>query len=104
MLDARDRILQRAVRIVEVRGAFEAGETFGGGRVVVVIRVELAAQFAEPLLELLRIDVQTPGQAEEREVVAMATKRQDPAALRAEMLVERGARAAAAAFEHRRGT
>src|SRR5690348_4616278 len=52
-------------------------------------------------LEIPRIDQQLPRQAEEREVVAVASEREDATALGAEVLIDRSTRAAIAAFEHR---
>src|ERR1044071_7138678 len=104
MLDAGNRVLQRPIRVVEIGGTLQARKALGRRRVVVVVGMKLAAQFAEPPLEIIRVDHQAARQAEEREVVAVTGKPQDTAALRAEVLVDRSARAAVAAFEHGRCT
>ena len=65
--------------------------------------MKLAAQRAEPLLEIGRVEVQLARQPEEREVVAVAAERQDLRALRAEVHVDRRAAAAGAALELKRG-
>ena len=103
MLDARRRSAQRAIRVVEIRRALEAGQPLGWRRVVVVVGMKLTAQIAEAPLEVRRRDRQLARQAEEREVVAVPAQRQDAAALRAEVLVDRSAGAAAAALERRDG-
>ncbi len=61
--------------------------------------MELAAQVPEPPLEVLRIEPEPSGQAEEREVISLAAEREDPVALGAEVFVDRRARAAVAALE-----
>src|SRR5262245_35075456 len=65
--------------------------------------MKLAAQLAEAPLEIGRLDRQLPRQTEEREVVAMTAQRENAAALRTEVLVDRSPRAAAAALERRYG-
>src|SRR5688572_2259722 len=103
MLDAGRRIPQRPVRVVQVRGALEACQPFRGRRVVKVVRMKLAAQVAKAALEVLRVDPEAARQAKEREEVPEAAERQNAIALRAEMLVDRGASAAVAALERRCG-
>jgi hypothetical protein len=63
--------------------------------------MELAAEIAEASLEVRQIDLQPAWQAEEAEVVAVPPDRQDPAALRTEVIVDWRAGAAASAFELR---
>ena len=71
--------------------------------VVVVVRMKLPLKLRQALLELGLLNRQLPRQTEEREVVAVTAKRQDAAALRAEVLVHRSPSAAAAALERRNG-
>jgi len=63
--------------------------------------MKLAAQVAEPALEIVGVDDELARQAEKREVIAVAPEREDAAALRAEMVVDRRARAAVTTFENR---
>src|SRR5437763_2880774 len=65
------RVLQRAVRVVQIRRPLEARAALRGCRIKEVIGVELSAQPAKPLLQIVRADVQLPGQAKEREIVAV---------------------------------
>src|SRR6187402_873072 len=95
--DSRDRVLQRAVRIVQIRGALEAGTPLAGCRVVEVVRVELPAERAKTLLEERRIELQLPRHAHEGEVVAVPSNRQNLGALRAEVHIHRSAAATVAA-------
>jgi len=104
VLDARDRLLQRAIGVVEIRRTFEAGKTFGRRGVVVEIGVKLAAQIAEAPIELLRVELEPPRHAEEREIVTVPAERLNPAALRAEVLVHRNVGAAVAALRRRERT
>src|SRR4051812_41182480 len=90
----RDRRLERPIRVVQVRRPLEAGAPFGRGRIVEVIRMELAAEGAEARFEVSEIELQPARNAEERKVVTVPAERQNPRALRAEVRV--GARAAAA--------
>src|SRR6187455_1482123 len=87
MLDPRDRVAQRAIRVVQIRRPLQTCEPFRRRRVVEIVRVKLAAQIAEPSLELRLIDHKPPRQPEERKVVTVPSERQDPAALRTEVLV-----------------
>src|SRR5207247_9488761 len=95
---ARDRNLQGAIRVVQIGRALEAREAFGRRRVVEVFRMKLAAQLAEAPLEIAGVDDKTARQTEKRKVVAVASEREDAAALRAEVLVDGSARAAVAAL------
>src|SRR6187399_2998595 len=104
VLDARHRLLQRPVGVVQIRRALEAREAFGRSGVVVEVGVELAAQVAEAAIEILAVDFEPPRQTEEGEIVALPVERLDPAALRAEVLVYRHAAAAVAALWRRNRT
>src|SRR5262249_13291723 len=64
VLDARHRILERPIRVVQIRRTLEAGAALGRRRVVEVVRVELAAQIAEATFEGRRIDIQLSWEAE----------------------------------------
>src|SRR5688572_16531530 len=97
MLDARDRVTQGAIRVVQVRRSFEARQPLGRRGVVVVVRMELATELAEPALEILRVNGELARQPEEREVVAVSPEGENAAAVRAEVLVDRSAGATAAA-------
>src|SRR5262245_23309783 len=66
--------------------------------------MKLPTELAEPAIQLALIDHQLARQAEEREVVAMPPEGEDAAAARAEVLVDRSARAAAATFHGRHVT
>ena len=66
--------------------------------------MELATQLTKPALEILSGDRQLARQSEKREVVAVAAERQDAAAVRAEVFVNRRAGATGAAFQRRLGT
>src|SRR5262249_60529705 len=84
----RRRLLQRPIRVVQIRRSLEARAAFGRGRVEEVVRMELTAQAAEPLLEVVRVDAELARQAEKQEVVAVTADRQNLRALRAEVRVD----------------
>ena len=65
--------------------------------------MELAAERTEPLFEVSDVEVQLPGNAEKRKIVALTAERQDLRALRAEVHVDRRAAAAGSADLNRRG-
>jgi hypothetical protein len=97
IVDARHRLAQRPIGVVQVRRPFETGPPFSRSRVVEVVRVELPTQGAEILFELHCVDSELTRHPEVREVVAVPAERQDLGALRAEVDVQRCATAAAAA-------
>src|SRR5688500_5647250 len=103
VLDARGRISQRPVRVIEVRRALEAGQPLGRGRVVEVVRVKLAAEIAEPALQIRGIEAKPARQAEKGEIVTVTRERENAVAVRAGVLVDRRTGATVAALEHRSG-
>src|SRR5262249_734577 len=70
----------------------------------VVVGMKFATEVAEALFEILRIEREAARQPQECKVVPMPAQRKDPAALRAEVLVNRRAGAAVSALEHRGST
>src|SRR5262245_17108328 len=103
MLDARGQAAQRAIRVVQIRRPLEARDALRGSGVVEIVWMKLPAQVAKPSLEIGRLNRELSRQPHEREIVAVPSEREDPAALRTEVLVYRGPRAAAAALERRDG-
>src|SRR4030095_17152760 len=101
VLDAGDRSAQCPIRVVQIRRPLQTGETLGRRCVVEIVRMKLTAQVAKAPLQLRLVDDETPRPPQEREVIAVPPERENPAALRAEMLVHRGAGAAIPAFECR---
>src|SRR5258706_5278747 len=97
VFDTRGRLLQCPVGVVEVRRSLEARAALGHRRVEKEVRMQLTAQAAEPLLEIVRVDGQLARQAEKREVIAVAADGEKPGALRAEVGVDGRAAAAIAA-------
>ena len=76
VLDPRHRVAQRPIRVVEIRGSLEAGQTLGRRRVVEVVGVELAAERGSGARRSWA-SRSAGGAAREREVVAVAAERQD---------------------------
>src|SRR6187551_1952512 len=101
MLDPRNGIAQRAIRVVQIRRPLQACEPFRGRRVVEIVRVKLAAQIAEPSLELRLIDYKSPRQSEKRKIITVPSERQDSAALRTEVLINGSAGTAVSALQCR---
>ncbi len=66
--------------------------------------MKLPAEIAEAPLEVLRVETEPPRHTEEAEEITVPSERKDPVALGTEVLVDRGAGAAVAALERRRGT
>src|SRR5437764_1345773 len=72
ILDACDRILERPIRVVQVRGSLEARAPFGRRRIVEIIRMVLPAERPVPLFEIGCVDVQLARQADEAEKIRRA--------------------------------
>src|SRR6185436_17507025 len=92
-----DRLLDRTIRVVEVRRALQAREALRRRRVIEVIRMKLAAERPEVLLEHRAVDSQLARQAKEGKVISLPPERQDLGALRAEVHVDRRTTAAGSA-------
>ena len=91
VLDPRNRLPKRAIRVVQVRAALETGQALGRRRIVEKIRMKLAAERSESPLQIGHVEVQFSRQTEEGEIVAVAAERQNLRALRAEVRVNRRA-------------
>src|SRR5205823_2206650 len=91
ILEPRPWLAKRAVRVVQIRRAFEARAALLGRCVVEVIRVKLPTERAKALLQVGRFELQLSRETEERKIVAVASQRQELRTLRTEMDIDRGA-------------
>src|SRR5262249_49759628 len=105
VLSAMDRVFQRAVGVVELRGLLQAPILLVGGGAGVNVWMEPAAERVEIFLKLGLVEVQLLAQAEELEV-RHGTRGLHLAAARAEMLAQgerlRARPALGFAFDHAR--
>src|SRR5712691_6466114 len=69
VLDARDRVAQRAVRRVEPRGGLEHARLRLRGLRLVEVRVRASRQLVELPLQLGRVQTEPPGEPEDLEVI-----------------------------------
>src|SRR5712692_3997625 len=85
ILHPAHRIAQRAVGIVQLRGAYQRELPLGLRGALEVIGMQLPGERMEFLLELRRVEGELLRQAEEREVVGATRQRLDLSARRAEL-------------------
>src|ERR1700739_3725652 len=82
---AADRISQRAIGVVQQRGAGEAPFFLVCARAAEAVRVQLATELVELVLQHAEIEVEARHESEDREIIA-SRRRLNLAALRAEKL------------------
>jgi hypothetical protein len=96
-----NRIPQCPVRVVQIRGSLEACKPFGRTSVAEVVRMETAAEGAEPTIQLLLFELHASRDSHETEVVTVAPEREDLLAGGAEVIIHGSARAAVSALLER---
>src|ERR1700684_1737172 len=85
IFDARHRIAQGAIGVVQLRGALERKLALEFRGAHEIIRVQLPGERLKPLLEVSQSKRKLSRQAEKREIICAPRQRLDLSASRAEM-------------------